>query len=44
MERSVSARLVFKTVADTKSALAIAAAKNPGYSSFQDSLSVTVGG
>jgi transglutaminase-like putative cysteine protease len=44
MERSVSARLVFKTVADTKAALAIAASKNPGYTSFQDSLSVTVGG
>lgn len=44
MERSVSARLVFKTVADTKAALAIAVAKNPGYSSFQESLSVTVGG
>lgn len=44
MERSVSARLVFKTVADTKAALAIAVAKNPGYTSFQESLSVTVGG
>jgi transglutaminase-like putative cysteine protease len=44
MERSVSARLVFKTVAHTKAALAIAAAKNTGYTSFQDSLSVTVGG
>jgi transglutaminase-like putative cysteine protease len=44
MERSVAARLVFKTVAHTKAALAIAVARNPGYSSFQESLSVTAGG
>ena len=31
MERTVAARLVFKTVADTKVALAIAAARNSGY-------------
>ncbi|UZX03776.1 transglutaminase family protein [Arthrobacter sp. CDRTa11] len=44
MERTVAARLVFKTVADTKAALAVAVAKNPGYSSFSESLAVTVGG
>jgi transglutaminase-like putative cysteine protease len=44
MERSVSARLVFKTVANTKVAMAIAAARNSGYSSFEESLSVTAGG
>jgi transglutaminase-like putative cysteine protease len=44
MERTVAARLVFKTVADTKAALAVAVAKNTGYSSFFESLAVTVGG
>ena len=44
MERTVAARLVFRTVADTKAALAIAVARNPGYTSFDESLSVTVGG
>lgn len=44
MERTVAARLVFKTVADTKAALAVAVARNPGYTSFEESLSVTVGG
>ncbi|WP_457962787.1 transglutaminase family protein [Arthrobacter sp. D1-29] len=44
MERTVAARLVFKTAADTKAALAVAVAKNPGYSSFQESLAVTVAG
>ena len=44
MERSVAARLVFKTAAHTKAALAIAVARNPGYTSFQESLSVTAGG
>ena len=44
MERSVSARLVFKTVANTKVAMAIAVARNNGYSSFEESLSVTAGG
>lgn len=41
MERTVAARLVFRTVADTKAALAIAVAKNDGYSSFTESLTVT---
>ncbi len=44
MERSVSARLAFRTVADTKVAMAIAVARNSGYSSFAESLSVTAGG
>jgi transglutaminase-like putative cysteine protease len=44
MERTVAARMVFKTVADTKVALAIAVAKNPGYTSFEESLAVTAGG
>ena len=44
MERTVAARMVFKTVADTKAALAIAVAKNPGYTSFEESLTVTAGG
>jgi transglutaminase-like putative cysteine protease len=44
MERSVATRLVFKTVAHTKAALAIGVARNPGYTSFQESLSVTAGG
>lgn len=43
MERSVSARLVFKTTANTKVAMAIAAAKNRGYSSFRETLSVVAG-
>ena len=44
MERIVSARLAFKTVADTKVAMAVAVARNPGYSGFEESLSVTAGG
>ena len=44
MDRSVSARLVFRTAADTKVALAIAVARNAGYSSFEESLSVRVEG
>lgn len=44
MERNVSAHMVFKTVADTKAALAVAVATNPGYTSFRESLSVTAGG
>ena len=44
MERTVAAHLVFKTVAETKVALAIAVARNPGYTSFDESLSVTAGG
>lgn len=44
MERTVAAHLVFKTVAETKVALAIAVARNPGYTSFDETLSVTTGG
>lgn len=44
MERSVSARLAFRTVANTKVAMAIAVARNSGYTSFDESLSVTSGG
>lgn len=44
MERSVAARLVFKTVAETKVALAVSVARNPGYTSLDESLSVTSGG
>ncbi len=43
MERSVAARLVFKTVAETKVALAVSVARNPGYSSLVETLSVTSG-
>lgn len=41
MERTVAARMVFNTVAHTKAALAIAVAKNSGYTSFEETLSVT---
>jgi transglutaminase-like putative cysteine protease len=44
MERTVAARLVFKTVADTKVAMAISVARNAGYTSFEENLSVTAGG
>ena len=44
MERTVSARLVFKTAANTKVAMAIAAAQNSGYSSIEETLSVISGG
>lgn len=44
MERSVAARLAFKTVADTKVALAVAVARNAGYSRFEEALSVTAAG
>lgn len=44
MERIVSARLAFKTVADTKVAMAVAVARNPGYTGFEESLSVTAAG
>ena len=44
MERSVSARLAFRTIANTKVAMAVAVARNSGYSSFVESLSVTAGG
>lgn len=44
MERSVATHLEFKTVADTKVALAVAVARNPGYESLSESLTVTSGG
>jgi transglutaminase-like putative cysteine protease len=44
MERTVSAHMVFRTIADTKAALAIAVARNPGYTTFAESLTVTAGG
>ena len=44
MERNVAARLVFKTVANTKVAMAIAVARNPGFASMTETLSVTAGG
>jgi transglutaminase-like putative cysteine protease len=44
MERTVAARLVFKTVADTKVAMAISVARNAGYTSLDENLSVTAGG
>ena len=44
MERTVAARLAFKTVADTKVALAVAVARNAGYDSLEESLTVTAGG
>jgi hypothetical protein len=44
MERTVSARMVFRTIADTKAALAIAVARNPGYTAFDESLSVIADG
>lgn len=44
MERNVSAKLLFKTVADTKVAMAIAVASNPGYESLTETLSITVDG
>lgn len=44
MERSVSTRLVFSTTADTKIALAITAARNPGYTAFSEELSITANG
>jgi transglutaminase-like putative cysteine protease len=43
MERTVAARLVFKTVAETKVALAVSVARNPGYASVEESLSVSAG-
>ena len=44
MERAVAARLAFKTVAETKVALAVAVARNAGYDSLEESLTVTAGG
>lgn len=44
MERTVAARLAFKTTADTRIALAVAVARNAGYDALEESLSVTAGG
>ncbi|BCW48899.1 transglutaminase family protein [Arthrobacter sp. StoSoilB13] len=44
MERNVAAKLVFKTVANTKVAMAIAVANNPGYESVTETLSITLDG
>ncbi|MFJ5955133.1 transglutaminase family protein [Paenarthrobacter sp. NPDC092416] len=44
MERNVAAKLVFKTVANTKVAMAIAVANNPGYDSVTETLSITADG
>jgi transglutaminase-like putative cysteine protease len=44
MQRTAAARLVFKTVADTKVAMAISVARNAGYTSFEENLSVTADG
>ncbi|WP_445154026.1 transglutaminase-like domain-containing protein [Arthrobacter sp. Hor0625] len=44
MERIVTARLAFKTVANTRVAMAVAVARNPGYSGFEETLSVTAEG
>ena len=44
MERTAAVRLAFQTVADTKVALAVAVARNAGYNSVDESLSVTSGG
>lgn len=44
MDRTVTAHLVFKAAANTKVAMAIAAARNDGYSSFSESLFVSSGG
>jgi transglutaminase-like putative cysteine protease len=44
MERSVATRMAFKTVADTKVAMAVSVARNTGYTGFEESLSVTAGG
>src|SRR5579859_4834425 len=44
MQRTVGARLSFTTVARTKVAMAVAAAHNPGYTSFDEQLTITAGG
>lgn len=44
MERNVAAKLVFKTAANTKVAMAVAVANNPGYDSLAETLSVTSDG
>lgn len=44
MLRTVSARLSFTTVPRTKVAMAVAVARNPGYTSFDEQLSVTSNG
>jgi transglutaminase-like putative cysteine protease len=44
MQRTVGARLTFATAARTKLAMAVAVARNPGYTSFEEHLSITSGG
>lgn len=44
MQRTVGAHLSFTTVAQTKVAMAIAVARNPGYDSFDEDLVVTADG
>lgn len=44
MQRNVSTQLEFSTVPATSVAIAIGAAKNPGYDSFTESLNVVVNG
>ncbi|SDW37458.1 Transglutaminase-like superfamily protein [Arthrobacter sp. yr096] len=44
MERNVAATLVFKTAANTKVAMAIAVARNSGYESLTETLSITSAG
>ncbi|MGO4143541.1 transglutaminase family protein [Paenarthrobacter sp. YAF11_1] len=44
MERNVAATLVFKTAANTKVAMAIAVARNTGYDSVTEALSITSAG
>lgn len=44
MQRHVSTHLAFRTVASTSVAIAIAAARNPGYDSFAETLNVQVDG
>jgi transglutaminase-like putative cysteine protease len=44
MQRTVGAHLTFTTAAHTKLAMAIAAARLPGYTSFEEELVVTAGG
>lgn len=44
MKRTVSARLVFKTTANTSLVLAVAVARNEGYDAVEETLSATVAG
>lgn len=43
MQRTVAAHLSFTTVAQTKLAMAIAVARNPGYTTFDEDLVITAG-